>query len=244
MKKELKEQIKQDEFASGLEQAAAWAGAHREELRIGVGVGLVLAAAIGGVLYFQTQRAREAERAFRDALAAFEAPVSAELPPGAERPSGPTFATEAERAKTAVAAFEGVERRYGSSLLGVRAEYYAAVAQIELKQYAEAEKKLKEVQSRGSGLEAELARLALADLLRRSGQTDKAVEAYRGLASNPAANVPRDFALLAAAQTLDDAKRWSEARTAYLQLVEQFPASVYAAQARSRADYLQSALQG
>ena len=50
--------------------------------------------------------------------------------------------------------------------------------------------------------------------------------------------MPRDYALLSAAQTLEDAKRYAEARAAYRQLVEEFPASVYAAEARTRADYL------
>ena len=244
MKKELKEQIKQDEFASGLEKAAAWAGTHRDELRIGLGVALVLAAAVGAVTYFQAQRAREADRAFRDALTSFEAPVASELPPGSERPSGTVFASADEKYKTAAAAFDGVERRFGSSVMGLRAKYYAALARIELKQYAEAEKALKEIVARGSGLEPDLARLALADAYRKSGQLDKAVEAYRGLASNAAATIPRDFALLSAAETLEDAKRWAEARATYRQLIEEFPGSVYAAQARTRAEYLQSAVQG
>ncbi len=241
MKKELREQIKQDEFASGLEQAVAWAGAHKDELRIGIGVAVVLLAAVGAVGYYQAQRSREADRALRDALTTYSAPVAGEMAPGAERPSGQVFATPEEKYKTAAAAFEAVARRYGSSRVGVRATYYEALARIELKQYPEAEKELQQVQSRGSGIEPELARAALADLYRRSGQVDKAVEAYRGLASNPSASLPRDFALLSAAQTLEDAKRYPEARAAYRQLYEEFPASVYAAEARSRADYLQSA---
>jgi hypothetical protein len=148
------------------------------------------------------------------------------------------FATSEEKYKTAAAAFEGVERRFGSSKTAQRAKYYEALSRIGLGQYPEAEKALQELQSKGSGLEPELARAALADLYRRSGQTDKAVEAYRGLATNPSANLPRDFALMCAAQTLDDAKRWADARAAYRQVYEQFPASVYASEARARAEYL------
>lgn len=240
MKKELREQIKQDDFASGLEQAVGWLAAHRDEVRIGAGVVVVLLAAAGALAYFQGQRAREADRAFRDALTTFEAPLAAELTPGAERPSGQVFATAEDKYKTAAAAFEGVERRFSSSVTGLRAKYFAALSRAELGQYAEAEKALKEIQARGAGLEPDLARLALADIYRRNGQVDKAVEAYRALATNPAATVPRDFALLGAAQALDDSKRWAEARAAYRQLVEEFPASVYAAEARARAEYLQS----
>ena len=238
MKKELRDEIKQDEFAGGLEKAVEWIGAHRDEVRIGAGVVVVLLAAAGAVGYFQGQRAREADQAFRDALTTFEAPVASELAAGAERPTGQVFATAEEKYKTAAAAFEGVERRFGASKTGRRAKYYAALSRLELAQYPEAEKVLKEVQSQGAGLDAELARVALANLYRRSGQVDKAVEAYRGLATNPAANVPRDFALLSAAQTLEDAKRWAEARAAYRQVFEEFPASVYASEARTRAEYL------
>jgi hypothetical protein len=149
------------------------------------------------------------------------------------------FATAEEKYKTAAAAFEGVERRFGSSKTALRAKYYAALSRIELGQYPEAEKALRELQSQGAGLEPELARVALANLYRRSGEVDKAVEAYRGLATNPSANMPRDFALLSAAQTLEDAKRWADARAAYRQVFEEFPASVYASEARARTEYLQ-----
>jgi len=240
LKKEHRDEIKQDELMSGLEKAASWAVAHRDEIRIGAGVAVVLLAAAGALGYFQGQRAKEADRAFRDALTTFEAPVASEIAAGAERPPGPVFATAEEKYKTSAAAFEGVERRYGSSKTGVRAKYYAALSRVQLAQYAEAEKGLKEIQALGGGLEPELARLALADLYRRSGQVDKAVEAYRGLATNPAANVPRDFALLSAAQTLEDAKRWPEARAAYRQVFEDFAASVFASEARARVEYLQT----
>jgi hypothetical protein len=239
LKKEHRDEIKQDEFASGLEKSFEWVAAHRDELRIGAGVAVVLLAAAGAVAYFQGQRAREADRAFRDALTTFAAPVASELPPGGAPPAAQVFATGEEKYKTAAAAFEGVERRFGSSKTALRAKYYAALSRIELGQYPEAEKALRELQSKGAGLEPELARVALANLYRRSGQTDKAVEAYRGLATNPSADVPRDFALLSAAQTLEDAKRWAEARATYRQVFEDFPASVYASDARARVEYLQ-----
>jgi hypothetical protein len=240
LKKEHRDEIKQDELMSGLDKAATWAVAHRDEMRIGAGVVVVLLAAGGALAYFQGQRAKEADRAFRDALTTFAAPVASEIAAGADRPSGQVFATGEEKYKTAAAAFEGVERRFGTSKTGLRAKYYAALSRVQLGQNAEAEKALKEIQALGSGLEPELARLALAGLYRRSGQVDKAVEAYRGMATNPTANVPRDYALLSAAQSLEDAKRWPEARAAYRQVYEDFPASVFAAEARARVEYLQT----
>lgn len=238
MRKELKDQIKQDDLTTGIEQAVAWAARRRDELRIGGLVFLVLAGAALAITHVRDQRLREGDRALRDALTTFEAPVASELPPGAERPAGQVFPSAEEKYKTAAAAFEGVARRYPSSTAGVRATYFGALSRLELGQYAEAEKALKELQERGAGLEPDLARLALADCYRRSGQVDKAVEAFRSFASNPSASLPRDQALMSAAQTLEDARRFAEARAAYRQLTEEFPASVFAAQARARAEYL------
>jgi TolA-binding protein len=241
LKKELKEQMKQDEFTSGLERAAAWAVQHKDELRIGLLVFVVLAGVGLAITHFRDQRLREADRALREALTTYEAPLASELPPGAERPAGPVFASAEEKYKTAAAAFEGVERRYGSSAAGVRAKYFAALSRIRLGQYEEAEKALKELQARGKGLEPDLARLALAGLYRQSGQLDKAVEAYRAFASNPQADMPRDYALWCAAHALEDASRLADARATYQQLFSEFPASVYAGEARQRAEYLATA---
>ena len=146
MRKELKDQIKQDELTTGLEQAAAWAARHRDELRIGGLVLLVLAGAALAITHVREQRLREGDRALRDALTTFEAPVASELPPGAERPAGQVFPSAEEKYKTAAAAFEGVARRYPSSTAGVRATYFGALPRLELGQYAEAEKALKELQ--------------------------------------------------------------------------------------------------
>lgn len=241
MKKELKDQMKQDELVSGLEHAVAWTSRHRDLIRIGALVVVVLAGAVLALTHFRDQRLRDADRALREALTTFESPVAAELPPGGERPAGQVFATAEEKYKTAAAAFEGVERRHASSAAGLRAKYFAALSRVELGQYAEAEKSLKEIQARGAGLEPDLARLALATLYRRSGEVDKAVEAYRAFATNPSASLPRDQALMEAAQTLEDARRFPEALAAYRQLTEEFPASVFASAARARAEYLATA---
>jgi tetratricopeptide (TPR) repeat protein len=241
VKKEVRDEMKQDELTTGLEHGLAWAVRNRDTLRIGVLVFVVLAGAVLALAHFRDQRLREADNALREALTTFEAPVAAELAPGSERPAGQVFATAEEKYKTAAAAFEGVERRHASSLAGLRAKYFAALSRIELGQYTEAEKSLKEIQARGAGLEPDLARLALASLYRRSGQVDKAVEAYRAFATNPSVSLPRDNALMSAAQTLEDARRFPEALATYRQLTEEFPASVFASAARARAEYLANA---
>jgi hypothetical protein len=246
MKRELKEQIKRDELVTGFQNAVAWSQAHQHELRIAVGVAVVVGVAAAGFAYVQGNRQREAERAFMEAVAIYEAPVASELAPGADKPSGPVFASAEEKYKTAAAAFDGVERRHGTLPVAVRAGYYAALSRIEIKQFAEAEKALRALAERKepARLEPALARLALADLHRRQGQVDKAVEEYRAIAGDAALPLPRDYALMSLAGTLEDARRLSEAVAAYKRLTEEFPASVYAGEARRKVDYLQTAAQG
>jgi len=241
LKKELKRQMKQDDFASGLERGAAWLGAHWSEVRT---TGIVLAVVVvgaAGLAYMQSERGRQAEQAFAEALDTFEAPVASELPEGFEQPAGPVYATAQEKYTKAVAAFDGLERRFGSHPLAVRARYFGALGRIELGQRAEAEKALTELAARGGGLEPALARLALADLNRRQGEIDKAIEGYRQLAGDEQASVPRDHALMSLARACEDARRLTEARASYRKLYEEFPESVYAGEARRRASFLESA---
>lgn len=246
MKKELKRQIKQDELVNGFERAAAWVGAHRDEARITVLAVVLLAVGAGGVFYLQSHRAHEAEKALGEALDTFRAPVASELPPGAERPAGAVFATREEKLKLAAAGFDGVERRHGSALAARHARYYGALCRIELGEYVQAEKALNAlaIGDDEKGLLPALARLALADLYRRKGETDKAAEAYRKFAADPEAALPRDHAMMSLAGLLEDTRRTAEAAATYRRLAEEFPASVYAAEARRRADYLQTLTQG
>jgi len=240
MKRELKRQIKQDELVTTVQEASRWTSAHGREVKVTVAV---LAAVVVASLAFASYRGHrrgQAERAFSVALDTFHSPVSSDLPEGFEAPPGPVFATAAEKYRKAAAQFDEVASGYGSSDTGRRARYYAALSRLELGEYDAAEKSLGEIAARrdGDGLDASLARLALADLRRRRGQADKAVEEYRRLSDDTSFVLPRDHVLLELARTLEEAKRPAEAGAAYRRLVEEFPSSVYAAEARRRADYL------
>jgi tetratricopeptide (TPR) repeat protein len=242
MKRELKRQIKQDELVSGFQQASRWTTAHRSEVKVTAAVVVVVALAAFGVMTYVGHRRSEAERAFSAALDTFHSPVSAELPEGFEPPPGPTFRSAAEKDRKAAAEFDEVARKYGSLDAGRRARYYAALSRMELGEYDTAEKSLSEIAARrDDALESSLARLALADLHRRRGQLDKAIEDYRRLIDDSSFVLPRDHVLLELASTLEAAKRPTEASAAYRRIVEEFPGSVYAPEARRRADRLTGA---
>ena len=246
MKKDLKRQIKQDELVSGFEHAMAWLGAHRAEARLTALVVAVLVAAGVAVTYYQASQQRAADAAFGEALTLYKGQVEGDQPPGAEKPAGPVFPTVRDKYTKAAAAFDGIERRFSSLKIAPRARYYGALCRIEIGEEAAARKVLEELAAiKDPGqIEGSLARLALANLLRKTGDLEKALEAYRTMADEPGLSIPRDHVLMTLGGALEEARRLPEARGAYRRLRDEFPASPYASEAERRAEYLSGESQG
>jgi tetratricopeptide (TPR) repeat protein len=246
MKKELKRQIKQDELVTGVGQAWAWFDAHREAVGVTAAAVAVVAALGFGITAFQRHKTQEAQRALADALALYHSPAEGDQAAGAPRQPGQVLPTAKEKFFKAAAAFDGVERGFESQPAALTAAYYAALCRIELGENAEAEKALSALAGRHDEgrLEPALARLALGDLYRRMGQTDKAADAYRQAADDPGLAMPRDHALMSLGSMLEDAGRFADARAAYERIVAEFPGGAYAADARSRVQYLETAGKG
>ena len=242
MKRELKRQIRENEFKTGVDHAIEWMRVHADQLRIGVIVAVVSGGILLGLSAFRTQRSVASEAAFGAAVETFQAPVVSELAEGSERPAGPLFQTAEEKFRKAAAAFDGVARQWPSLPAGRRARYYGALCRVELGDLENARKALTDIAARRveSPLEAALARMALADAEQRAGQLDKAIDAYRQMADDSSLPLPRDYALMRLAQGLEAARRGQEAGASYRRVVEEFPQSVYAAEARRRLEYLQA----
>lgn len=239
MKSEERHQIKQDELLTGYERAAGFVAAHRDETRVTLLALAVVGLAAIGLSTWRSHQHQASEKSFSDALRLFHSPVSSEVAPGAPAPSGTVFATAQERYTKARESFEGVAREYGSTRAGRRARYYTALCDVELGNHAAAEKTLTDLAGDGDDdTLAGLSRLALAESHRRRGQVDQAVAAFTKLVEDAGTTVPRDHALMRLAATLEDARRTAEAGRAYKRLADEFPASVYAAEARRKADHL------
>jgi tetratricopeptide (TPR) repeat protein len=241
LKKELKRQIREDEFKSGVQHTIEWIRVHNDQVRMALVVAVIAGGILLGLSTFRSQRRSSSEAAFAAALETFQAPVEGEIGGETERPAM-VFPTSEEKFKKAAAGFDGVSRQWPSLPAGRRAAYYAALCRIELGDLANARTALADIAGRRdeAPLEAALARMALADADQRAGEVEKAIDAYKQMADDSALPLPRDYALMRLGATLEDARRSQEAGASYRRLVEEYPQSPYASEARRRMEHLQA----
>jgi len=244
LKRELKKQIREDELLSGVEVAWRWFKQNEKLARSGLTAVVAVALLVGGFSFLRSKREHDASSAFEAAMQVYSTPLATEIQ-GGPPPAGVTPFKEArDKFTKAAAAFDGVERSYPSLTVGRQARYYAALCRIELGDTAAARQALQVLAAGGPEIETSLAKLGLAEIDRRSGAVDKAVEAYRTLAEDASLALPRDYVLMMLADTLEEARRTQEAATSYQSLYERYPDSVYAADAHRKAAYLRGGSQG
>ncbi|HET8644546.1 MAG TPA: tetratricopeptide repeat protein, partial [Vicinamibacteria bacterium] len=205
MKRELKKQIKQDEFVSWLDHTLAWLRAHEREAKVTGAILLALAVGWLGFSSWSRSRARAADEDLGAALRTFHTPIAGD--PAAE-PGQKSFASPAERYRQAAQEFAEVHRKYGSQTSGRRARYYEGLCRLELGQFDEAQKALSDAASGrgGKDLTPELARLQLGELELRRGRVEEALKVYRQMADDTSLALPRDHVLMTLSTTLEEAK--------------------------------------
>lgn len=237
MKSIERHKLKEDEFARSVNRARDIVSTRRSDItRIVVGILVVIALVAGYTLWRQGQNAK-ADAALAVGLAAFEAPV---VPPAAPAPGSPvpvqqpgTFQTEQAKLEAALPRLMEAADKFPDADAGIAARYYAASALASLGRFAEAEQRYQEVVSKGGNLiYTRTARLGLADAQAAQGKYDSAIAIYRELTTDPKAEIPVDGVLMSLGRTYVRAGRRSDAAQAFSRIVDEFPQSPYAADAR------------
>ena len=110
----------------------------------------------------------------------------------------------------------------------------SASALASLGRFAEAEQRYQEVVDKSSDslIYGRTARLGLADAQAAQGKYDSAIEIYRQLSTDTNSTMPLDGVLMALGRTYARAGRHDEAVHAFSRVVDEFPQSPYAADAR------------
>jgi predicted negative regulator of RcsB-dependent stress response len=223
--------LKHDQLADSAQYGLEWANENRRPLIV---VGAIVAALIvilivGAVIF--NHHSEQATIAFGEAMQAYQTPLAS---PGQQVPPGvKTYPSTADRAKAANQLFLKVANSYGMTSSGKLSRYFAGLTYIEAGDNAQAESTLKSVASSWNGDLSSLAKLALAQLYRKTGRDAQAIEVYNDLTAHPTNSVPAGTAQLQLADLYVAENKPEMAKKVYAQLKDKDakgPAGMIAAQ--------------
>ena len=193
LRKDLKKDEIREKIVSGVESVAS----HQQALWIVVTAALVVALAVFGWNSYARRQTAKASAALDDAMKIFQARIRAPGEPA--DPAEVTYLDEKNKFTDAEKKFLVVADQYGRTKPGQMARYYAALSEVQLKQYGEAEKNLGQVVSGGDENLAGLAKFQLAEVYQRENKGSQAVDLYKQLSDKPSVFVPKPMAMLALA---------------------------------------------
>ena len=237
MKSTERHKLKENEFARTVAHARETMqsrGRDMGTIAIVVIVALALAAGYG---WWRQSRNAKANALLAEALAVEEAPVVA---PAAPAPGSPlpvqqagTFTTDQARLEAALPKLLTAADTYPSTEAGIAARYHAASVLAELGRYSEAEQRYREVVDKGrSGLYGRTAKLGLADVMVSQAKFDDAIKIYQEVSTDSQSQLPIDGVLMQLGRAYMKAGKKNEAAHAFTRIVDEFPQSLYAADAR------------
>jgi TolA-binding protein len=237
MKAQERHKLKENEFARTVAHARDLVETRgRDIARLAVAVA-VIAAIVIGYSWWRQARNAEASASLAQGLAIFEAPV---VPPAAPAPGSPmpvqqagTYQTEQAKLEAALPKLMETAEQFPNTDAGMTARYYAASALASLGRYQEAEQRFQEVADQaGSSLYGHTAKLGQADAQVAQGKFDGAIAIYKELATGAKDQLPADGVLMALGRASVRAGRTEEATRAFQRVIDEFPDSVYVADAR------------
>ena len=235
MKAQERRHLKENEFASTTLQVVEGLKANRDRVVMGSVIALVVIAIGGGYCYWHKHTNDEASALLGIGMSIAQAPiVPPPTLPGATQTAG-TFPTDQARQEAALQAFQQVATQFPSTAAGLTARYQMGVALMALGRLPEAEQAFTAVADKaGTSLYGAMARLGRAAALRYQGKYDDAIKVLTDLAAERDGMLPVDGVLMQLAQTCLKAGKTQEARAAFKRVVDEFPDSNYAQEARQQ----------
>ena len=238
MKRTERHHLKDNEVQRLTRQAREVVEARGRELTAIVVVAVVIG---GAALGYYGWRQRVQSRAHQ-MLAEAEAVQGAQVaqPATAEQPAQPgAYPNERERSEAAVAKLKAAADAYPSTEAGIYARYQQASTLVTLGRPDEAISCYNDViQHAGDRIYAQMARLGIAEAHARAGRYDQAIGVFKDLAQQKDGVLPVDGILMQLGRTYLDAGSAADAEQTFNRVVEEFPDSPYAGEARQKLDRL------
>lgn len=238
MKRAERHHLKDNELAHLATAAGHAIEARKNQLVWGVALVVVAAVAVLGTLVWRERQQGQAQAMLADAMTVADAQVGPAPAPGS-RGVGLRFDTVEARADAALPKFQATAERFPASDAGIFARYKQATTLMLLGKPADAAKAYQQVIDRTpDSLYGQMAKLGLAQAQARSGQVDQAIASFKALAERKEGAVPVEGILMELGRTYLDAGKPQEAQQTFNRVVQEFPESSFAADARRSLDTL------
>jgi TolA-binding protein len=238
MKSTERHKLKENELAHTVARTREIVEQRRKEVTM-IAVAVIAASVvIGGYFTWRASRDGKAQSLLASALAVAEASVFSPPPPapGSPPPVQPpgSFRTERERLEASIAPLQRAADGYPDTDAGITARFRLAATLAELGRFAEAEQRYQEViQKAGQkNIYHHTARLGAGEAQLAQGKNDAAVETFKQIASDTNSSLPVDGVLMQLGRAAMAAGKSDEATRAFTRVVDEFPQSSYAADAR------------
>ena len=240
MKRTERHKLKENDFAHTLARTRELVDQRKGEFAtIAVAVA-ALVLVVGGYFGWRASREAKATTLLASALAVAEAPVVAPPPPtpGSAPPiqQAGSFRTERERVDASVPLLQRAADAYPDSDAGITARYRLAAALAELGRYAEAEQRYQEViqKAGATSIYHHTARLGIGEAQLAEGKGDAAIATFRELAADTNSQLPVDGVLMQLGRAAMLAGKKDDATRAFTRVVDEFPQSLYASEAKEK----------
>ena len=241
MKRTERHHLKENEVAHWVLELKEQYDANKKAVQYGMLGLLVLAVAVFGTMAWRSMSANRAAAMLAEAMTVAEAPVT--TPVAAEtgqlptQPGG-TFPSERARLEAALPKFVAAADAHPASAAGMVARYRAAATLVALGRVDEGIQQYRQVVEKGTGVVAAMAKLGVADAQLAGGKFDDAVTGLKELADKPGDDVPADGVLMQLGRAYKLAGKPADARKSFQRLVDEFPTSVYSAEAKRELETL------
>jgi predicted negative regulator of RcsB-dependent stress response len=218
LRRDLKKDEIREKMVSGLETVAT----HQQAMWMVIIAALVVALAVLGWDTYSRRQTEKASLVLDDALKIFQAPIR--TPGDPVDPTQVSYLDEKNKFTDADKKFLSVASQYGRTKPGQMAEYYAALSEVQLKNYADAEKNLSQVISGGDENLTSLAKYQLAEVYQQENKGSQAVDLYKQLSDKPSIMVPKAMSMLALADYYRKSDP-AQATKLYNQVKQEYPAA-------------------
>jgi TolA-binding protein len=235
MKAEERRHLKQDEFTVRAAWVADQVTTNRTRLLTGAGVIVAIGIGVWGYFYMQNRAADRASAMLGSAMLLAQSPIApASTLPGALQAAG-TYPTEAARADATAAALKKVIDAYPSAETGTAARYYLGATLLSVGRAEDAERAFSEATTKGgASVYADMAKLGDVEALAALKRYDEAIKLLTDLSAQRNSRLPVDGVLMELASVCRKAGKTQEARAAFKRVVDEFPESTYANEARQQ----------